>query len=575
MSKTPKFDAALDQVFSTLVPHSRTCRQCNTSFNIEKEDIEFLKKLRVPPPTLCPRCRLQQLMAFGIGKPAFHKKSCAVPGHTEKVLTFVSTDNQAIVYDDEYYRGDAWDAKEFAVNYDASGSFFDQFNEFTKRVPRQTLYADPKNTNSPYAVGGIELAHSYYVNGSIYGENLQYGSTSLYSKDTVNFLDIEHCEKCYEVTRVKRSFDCKFCIDCSDCMSSSFLIDCKNCSDCFGGANLRNKRYIFWGEQLSRDDYFAKIAEFNLGNYTTLQECKNNFRNLRHRAIFKNLTNIKSINSTGNELGNCNNCIECFQVFEGGENLRHVVSVQKITDSMDYYGGVTSSLIYMSCGTADASRVPFSILVRTGQDSEFCIECNNITNCFGCVALKNKSFCVFNKQYTENEYWDIIDTIKLDMLTRGEYGEFFSPSTSQIAYNESAAYAEFPLSKSEVTGRGWHWADPDILPDIDPSALIRADDLPDNIKGVSDDILHKAVLCMESGRPFRLTPYELNFYRQHNLPLPRLHPDVRIDKLLENRIPYHLYDDTCKKCGEAIKSGYDPAKGYNVYCESCYQKEVV
>ncbi len=82
MSKTPRFDAALDTIFETLVPHERVCRSCSVTFQIEEGDIEFLKKLRVPPPTLCPRCRLQRRLSYRANmKPVFYKKPCAAAGH--------------------------------------------------------------------------------------------------------------------------------------------------------------------------------------------------------------------------------------------------------------------------------------------------------------------------------------------------------------------------------------------------------------------------------------------------------------------------------------------------------------
>lgn len=34
----------------------------------------------------------------------------------------------------------------------------------------------------------------------------------------------------------------------------------------------------------------------------------------------------------------------------------------------------------------------------------FCSRCKNCQNCFGCVMLQNKQYCIFNKQYTKEEY---------------------------------------------------------------------------------------------------------------------------------------------------------------------------
>src|SRR3989338_1154703 len=121
MNKTPQFDAALNEILNGLAPHERACAQCGVQFRIFAEDIEFYRKLRVPPPTLCPTCRLQRRLAHRTSfLPVFHKKSCSAPGHTEKVVSFYSEANPAKVYDDAYYLSDAWDALEFGVEYDAT-----------------------------------------------------------------------------------------------------------------------------------------------------------------------------------------------------------------------------------------------------------------------------------------------------------------------------------------------------------------------------------------------------------------------------------------------------------------------
>ncbi|MDI6602741.1 MAG: hypothetical protein QME57_01295 [Patescibacteria group bacterium] len=35
-----------------------TCQNCKKEFVIEPEDFAFYEKIKVPPPTWCPECRL-------------------------------------------------------------------------------------------------------------------------------------------------------------------------------------------------------------------------------------------------------------------------------------------------------------------------------------------------------------------------------------------------------------------------------------------------------------------------------------------------------------------------------------
>src|SRR3989338_11485568 len=89
-------------------------------------------------------------------------------------------------------------------------------------------------------------------------------------------------------------------------------------------------------------------------------------------------------------------------------------------------------------------------MIRTGLEMEYCVECNNCEYCFGCVGLKNKKYCIFNKQYSADEYWKLVDDIKSAMLKNKEYGEFFPLNYRPFNYSDSNASIYFPLSKQEI-----------------------------------------------------------------------------------------------------------------------------
>ncbi len=45
--------------------------------------------------------------------------------------------------------------------------------------------------------------------------------------------------------------------------------------------------------------------------------------------------------------------------------------------------------------------------------------------CIGCVGLKNKSYCILNKQYTKEEWYVLADQIFTQMNQQGVLGDFF------------------------------------------------------------------------------------------------------------------------------------------------------
>lgn len=68
------------------------------------------------------------------------------------------------------------------------------------------------------------------------------------------------------------------------------------------------------------------------------------------------------------------------------------------------------------------------------------------------------------------------------MMTDGEWGEFFPALMSPFGYNETVANEYYPLSKSEATKDGiFNWSDYEApFPTVDK--IIPANKLPDTIE---------------------------------------------------------------------------------------------
>ena len=100
--------------------------------------------------------------------------------------------------------------------------------------------------------------------------------------------------------------------------------------------------------------------------------------------------------------------------------------------------------------------------------------------------------------------------------------------------------------------------------------------LPVSIKEVQDDILEKIIICEESGKPYRLTQREIEFYRRMNLPIPSRSPWQRILDRLKREHGLILYPFICPKCKESYVSIYNEKEQieYKIYCEKCYLREL-
>ena len=81
----------------------------------------------------------------------------------------------------------------------------------------------------------------------------------------------------------------------------------------------------------------------------------------------------------------------------------------------------------------------------------YCDSCFNCKDCFACVGLRNnQQYCIFNKQYTKEEYENTVPKIIDHMIANGERGNYWNPQISTVGYNESVAQEAFPLTKEEA-----------------------------------------------------------------------------------------------------------------------------
>ena len=578
VSKTPKFNKLLDEILEELAPHEHECiekdisKYCEKKFKITYEDIEFYKLLRVPPPKSCPTCRRQRRFAFN-NRINLYKRKDDAPESKKDIVSYVPPVSPLIVYNLNYYRSFVWNPLSFAQKYNSSESFFEQFYKLRLKVPQYSIVRDPSSVNSEYSLNGRNLKNGYLVSGGSNSENVWYSIFLSNSKEIMASHDLKNCEKCYETILVRNLNSCAFCYFTSDCINSYFLFDCRNCQDCFGCVNLRNKRFCFFNEQFSKEEYEKRVKEMKTDTRSGLKNTLEKFWEFVKLNPVRASRSIQAINSTGVLIINSKNCYDAHSC-ENGEHERYVTHVVDHKDSMDVYASGKSELLYqVSAVGAHSANVKFSFGVKNTIDSEFLINCHNCQNCFASIGLENKSYYIFNKPYEPEEYFKELDDIKTSMLSRGEYGEFFPYKFSTFAYNGSEAELSYPLSIEEIEKIGSIYQ-PNIEIETGGIKVLKSDELPDSIFDVEDDILEKAIVCEKTGRPFMVTKSELEFYKRFKLPIPTIHPLERMKNTFSYFGNNMKYDGICKKCGMELETIYKPSSDWVLYCEKCYQAEV-
>jgi len=189
------------------------------------------------------------------------------------------------------------------------------------------------------------------------------------------------------------------------------------------------------------------------------------------------------------------------------------------------------------------------------------------------VGLRKKKYCILNKQYTKEEYENLVEKIKSDMKNRGEWGKFWPLSSAYCGYNLSLAHMQFPMTKEEALNFGAKWEE-SAEPHYD--SIINADTLPDNIDEVKDDIIKQRILCPETKLSYNITKEELQFYRERGIPLPQRHFDWRtLDRYKPFSLMTALQRGSCVYCNKEIEHYYDLELEFQkIACLECYQREV-
>ena len=578
-SKTPKSDVLIDQILEELVPHTRVCKwsglhpHCQGEFPIENEDILFLKMLRVPPPNFCPTCRRIKRQSF-MGFAQLFKRKCDAPLHDEFMISVFSPECPFPVIDYKYFTFDEFDPFSFGKNYEDLISPLEQLFSLRKVFPMPSfLNRDPSCVNSDYSNGGRDSKNCYYTSGCYTVENAWYSNMLVKSKEIMDCRVVKNSDHVYSSLYSDHLYKCYFIYFSSGCTDSMYLFDCRNCTDCFGCVNLRNAKYCIWNQQYTKEDYEEFMNSNSIFSRDFLEQNKDKFWQLVKSLPLNASRNVSVKNVNGVMNTNSNNLYDVTESSKA-ENVRHADGALTHQNSMDllYSGGSNSLYGTINIGS-QSSNVRFSVSCKYSTNSEFIFNSNNLDNCFMCFGLQNKSYCILNKQYSPEEYFRIVDEIKYQMIQNGEYNDGLGLEFSAQAYNFSLAQISYPLTEEEIKKMGGYVAkEPES--NAGDIKILSKQSLPQTINKVPDDIVKYAIECEITSRPFRITPSELQFYRIMKLPLPTVHPIVRMRKHYEMAPIGKIYLSTCLKCTKSIQSLFDPKENFILYCENCYKSEV-
>lgn len=262
-------------------------------------------------------------------------------------------------------------------------------------------------------------------------KNLSYCFDSYQSSDSFYLFDSFICancgdcdyavesELCYECVDLYKAFNCDYVEYSANIRDSSFCYSCDNSHDLFGCVNLDNKSFCIFNRQLTESEYKERIKK-----YKTLppEKILAMVEELKKRFPLTQTVSGNNENTTyGNYIHWNKNCYLCFDAAYD-ENCGYLYDSFHCRNSYDLtYVAKETELTYQASDSATLFNCNYMMHADSCQDSSYLLNCFYVKNSLGCVGLRNKEYCILNRQFTKEEYEKISAQI-VSELNRANLG---------------------------------------------------------------------------------------------------------------------------------------------------------
>ena len=561
---------------------TKICQNCKRDFVIRPDDISFYEKMKLPTtPTWCPRCRAVRRFLWRNDKKLYKRKDDA-PGANNPIISIYKDGTAFPVYDRDFWLGDGWDPKEYAKEYDPSRPFLEQWKELYDSAPHPSLWSYGVE-HSPYTNYCGYSSYIYMCSGIFESEHCAYSYYGNKNTWVYDSYDVNNCELSYEVVHGMKIVQSSFVWDSREVINCHFVYDCANCQDCFMSSNVRNKKYVFRNVQYDREKYNKLLAQEGLTSRSNQHVLEKEFiqmvANAKHRYAFI----VNSPNSTGDGITNSENVHNSF-VIADSRNVAHSWRVTKGEDVSDATGlGTTQGGYELVVSGFNNSNILCTFHCASNYNLTYSAYISSSHDCFGCVGLRNAEYCILNKQYSKEEYVLLVEKIKKEMNERPYidekgrayyFGEFFPPQWSPFEYDASYATDFYHVDEREVQTCGYTHTE-----NVNNTYIPTLSVVPETIQECTNAICDEVLPCVSYNpnpnckKAFRIEKDEFVFYQKTKLPLPAHCPSCRSYKRMSLIRGVVLHKDQCLICGKEVETTYPVEQ--KVYCESCYQKEVM
>ena len=145
------------------------------------------------------------------------------------------------------------------------------------------------------------------------------------------------------------------------------------------------------------------------------------------------------------------------------------------------------------------------------------------------------AYCIFNKQYSKEEWGILADKIFSQMEQVGILWKFFPWKLNPFYFNDTIAWILWKFTKEEVEKEWFMWRDQEVKVDIPEwFKIIEIEELSkyqwfdENWNWFINPEIMKKVIKDEKRNYYRIVKMEYDFLIKYELPLPRIHWKDRI-----------------------------------------------
>ena len=546
----------------------KTCEITGQRFEIPSEEVDAYKSFGIPIPTICPEERFRRLMAFRNEEQFFWRK-CDATG--KKIYSVYPQNSPFPVVVPDHWWSNAWDPISYGQELSLKRPFTEQLLELWWKVPRPAYIA--RESENSAAVHNVRQVRSSFVLFNAENCNNCYHSVGAWNCTyCADCYHVHHCDRLYECIHCHYSKNLRWSEFCNGCEDSWFLSNCTDCKNCLFCTNLNGKQYYILNQPVSPEEFEQVLVQWAFTARPRVELAKEQFEAFLKDKPLPHIISDSPADNTGNYLLRCTSarnsyeCADCDTIF-------HCHALHDARFCVDGYGfgrGLTEAAQFVSCGDSAKALLNCIECWHGVADLTYCTYCEESSNLFGCVGLRGKEYCIFNKQYSKAGYFENVKLIIEQLVETRVWGKFLSPQFSGYSYNHSSANKYMQLSRVTAKLMGYRWDERDevIRPsqllgtafsqggDVENSVEERFSEVPARLEEVNVSGLGTALfLCELTGKPFTIVKEEYQLYAALGVAPPARSFEQRHHERLMRLAPKRLLVRTTPE-GEEFKTAF-------------------